>query len=64
MCGIQPKGEKMRQAVKWICEKRREKKSSDLKRLIPDAALRFNLSPKEEGFLREFFKPSEEEKGP
>ena len=52
---IMPKGEKVRQAVKWISENlKEEKKSKEL--LIQDASLRFDLSPKDEEFLRTFYK--------
>ena len=55
MATIQPKGEKLRQAVKWISEKRKEDDSKPLYGLIEEASLRFNLSPKEENFLRSFY---------
>ena len=56
MAAIQPKGEKMRQAVKWISEKLKEDENRSVSVLIQEAALRFNLSPKEEEFLRSFYK--------
>jgi hypothetical protein len=52
---IQPKGEKLRQAVKWISEKRKDDENCSVYRLIEEASLRFNLSPKEEDFLRAFY---------
>ena len=55
MVTIQPKGEKVRQAVKWISENLKEDEKSPIYRLIQDAALRFTLSPKEEDFLRSFY---------
>ena len=56
MATIQPKGEKLRQAVKWISEKRQEDESRSLYMLIQKAAQRFNLSPKDEDFLMSFYK--------
>ena len=56
MATIQPKGEKMRQTVRWISEKLKEDESRSVSALIQEAALRFNLSPKEEEFLRSFYK--------
>ena len=56
MATIQPKGEKLRQAVKWISENRREDESRSLNMLIQRAAQRFNLSPKDEDFLMSFYK--------
>jgi hypothetical protein len=55
MTTIQPKGEKVRQAVKWISEKRKEDDQASLTRLIEEVATRFNLSPKDEAFLRSFY---------
>lgn len=55
MTTVQPKGEKVRQAVRWISEKRLEDESLSLDRLIQEGSARFNLSPKEEGFLRAFY---------
>ncbi len=58
---IMPKGEKLRQAVKWISENRKEDESASIPLLIEKAALRFNLSPKDEEFLRSFY--NEEDSG-
>ena len=55
MAIIQPKGEKVRQAVKWISENLQENEKRSIYRLIQDASLRFTLSPKEEDFLRSFY---------
>ena len=55
MATIQPKGEKVRQAVKWISENLKEDEKRPIYRLIQDASLRFTLSPKEEDFLRSFY---------
>lgn len=52
---ITPKGEQVRSAVKWISEQCREKKDIPAPRWVEEAASRFNLSPKEEAFLREFY---------
>jgi len=51
-----PKGEKLRQAVNWISDYRKEDENASLPLLIEKAALRFNLSPKDEEFLRSFYK--------
>ena len=60
MATIQPKGEKTRKAVKWISAERLEDEGKSIFLLIQEAALRFNLSPKEEGFLISFYKEKEE----
>jgi hypothetical protein len=55
MTTIQPKGERLRQAVKWISEERKEDECRAIHLLIEMAALQFNLSPKEEEYLRSFY---------
>jgi hypothetical protein len=55
MASIQPKGERVRQAVKWISENLKEDEKKPIYRLVQDASLRFTLSPKEEDFLRSFY---------
>lgn len=62
MATIQPKGEKVRQAVKWISEARSGDEESSLALLIQEAAGRFNLSPKDEEFLRSFYETDMPEK--
>ncbi|KPK30274.1 MAG: hypothetical protein AMK69_03875 [Nitrospira bacterium SG8_3] len=56
MSTIQPKGEQLRQAIKWISAERQEDENRPIPQLIEKAALRFNLSPKDEEFLRSFYK--------
>jgi len=56
---IQPKGEKVRQAVKWISEQREEYENKSISILILEASTRFNLSPMEEEFLHIFYKECE-----
>jgi hypothetical protein len=56
MATIQPKGEKLRQAVKWISENLQEDESRSLYMLVQAAAQQFNLSPKDEDFLMSFYK--------
>ena len=60
MATIQPKGEKLRQAVKWISAERQEDENKAIRQLIQEAALRFNLSPKDEEFLRSFYEEKQE----
>jgi hypothetical protein len=55
---IKPEGEPLRNAVKWISEQRKEGCSDD-KQLAADAALKFNLSPKEADYLQRFLKEGE-----
>jgi hypothetical protein len=55
MATIQPKGEQLRQAIRWISSERQENENRPISLLIEKAALRFNLSPKDEEFLRSFY---------
>ncbi len=48
---IQPKGEDLRKAVKWVSEERKYNKEKKLKALIEEACLKFNLSPTDADFL-------------
>jgi hypothetical protein len=51
---IHPKGEKVKQAIKWISESKAG--NTSISTLIQEASTRFNLSPKEEEFLCIFYK--------
>ena len=51
---IQLKGEDLRKAVKWVSEKRKHETVEDLKQLVANACLKFNLSPKDAEFLSRF----------
>jgi len=59
---IMPKGEKLRQAVKWISDKLKDEPSKRPKDLIGLASERFNLSPKEENFLVSFYEVDKTDK--
>jgi len=56
MATIQPKDEKVKEAIKWISSERSESENADIARLINNATMRFDLSPKEEEFLISFYK--------
>ncbi len=58
MTTIQPKGEKIRQAIKWISEKLQEDEKSPVSTLIQEVGQLYNLSPKDEEFLLSFYKKS------
>lgn len=51
---IEPQGEEIRKAVKWISTERSENPDANLNKLIESACIRFNLSPKDEDFLCRF----------
>ena len=56
MSTMQPQGEKLRNAVKWISEKRKENQDINLAKLVDDASFQFDLSPKDSQFLLRFVK--------
>ena len=53
---IQPQGEEIRKAAKWLVEEHTDAPDKPLTGLIEEAALKFNLSPKEAMFLERFVK--------
>ncbi|NJB66833.1 Arc/MetJ-type ribon-helix-helix transcriptional regulator [Desulfobaculum xiamenense] len=55
MTTIMPDNELFRRAVRWIDEQRTDG-TSNLDALIQEAAMRFNLGPKETIYLDDFFK--------
>jgi hypothetical protein len=56
MSNIQPQGDNIRKAVKWISEERQAGTATDNNRLVDQAAVKFNLSPNEVEFLIKFVK--------
>jgi hypothetical protein len=54
MTTIMPEGDAIRQAVKWISEKRDLDSRIPTQKLVDEAGLKFNLSPKEQEFLLRF----------
>jgi hypothetical protein len=54
MTTIMPTDKNLRNAIAWIEEHRQE--LHDLKRLMADAATRFNLTPMEEVALAKFYR--------
>ena len=51
---IQPKGENLRKAVKWLSEEHKYNPDKKYARLIDEACLKFNLSPREAEYLAKF----------
>ena len=56
MSTLQPKGEQLKKAIKWISEKRKEKPDMALSKLVDEAGFQFDLSPKDSQFLSRFVK--------
>jgi hypothetical protein len=53
---IIPEGERIRQAVKYISAERMEDEKKPIRKLIQDASIKYNLSPKEEQDLVNFYR--------
>ena len=51
---VTPKGENLKKAVKCISDKRQENPDINLNKLVDDAGLQFDLSPKDCEFLLRF----------
>ncbi len=49
--GVQPEGEEIRKAVKWISAARQADPQANLDKLVETACMKFDLSPKEAVFL-------------
>lgn len=60
MSSIQPQGEKLRNAVKYASEIRKENPDIKLSKLVDDASIRYDLSPKDSEFLSRFLKGEEQ----
>lgn len=56
---ILPEGEQLRKAVRWISERRTDMSAAELSRLVGDACLKFDLSPKDTDLLMRFFAEKE-----
>ena len=56
---IQPEGEDLRKAVKWVSEERKANAEVNLSQLVQQASLKFNLSPADGEFLTRFVKEEE-----
>jgi hypothetical protein len=49
--GLQPQGEALRSALRWLDERARDDPRVDRVKLVGEASARFDLSPLEEDFL-------------
>ena len=53
---IQPEGEQLRKAVKWIAEEQKAGSTKTRRQLMDEASLMFNLTPMEAEYLSKSFK--------
>jgi hypothetical protein len=54
MSNIQPKGEDLRKAVKWISEEHQYSPDRNYRSISEEACLKFNLSPMDAEYLARF----------
>ena len=59
MTTIQPEGENLRKAVKWISDERQYGPEKKPVKLIEEACLKFNLSPADAEYLVGFVKQNQ-----
>lgn len=48
---LEPRGEPLRKAVRWISDRRRDDAAADVKALVSEAGLRFDLAPLDQEYL-------------
>jgi hypothetical protein len=58
---IQPKGEDLRKAVKWVSEEREYNSEKEVKAIVQEACMKFDLSPKDADFLLRHMLEKEQE---
>ncbi|MBI9078264.1 MAG: hypothetical protein JEY79_00810 [Pseudodesulfovibrio sp.] len=56
MTTIMPQSELTRKAIFWICEMQEGDTDKSLDALIEDAAIRFNMGPRDVEFLQRFYR--------
>ena len=56
MTTVQPEGEDLRKAVKWISEERKFNPEIQTSKLIEEACLKFDLTPMDAEYLLNFLK--------
>ena len=56
MTTIQPEGENLRKAVRWISEEQKAGSTKSRKKLMEEACLTFNLTPMEAEYLTQSLK--------
>lgn len=56
-----PKGEKLRRAITWVNEIKKDFPDKELMTIVNEANIKFDLTPADSEFLRNFFKEKAEE---
>ena len=58
MTTVQPAGEDLRKAVRWISEARQDESGKKLSKLVEEACIKFDLTPMDAEFLLKTLKES------
>lgn len=58
MSNIMPQGDAIKKAIKWISATREEQPDLPIGKLVQEATVRFDLSPKDSEFLLNFCRES------
>ena len=53
---LQPKGEDLRKAIRWISDSLKYEPGKKARALVMEASFKFDLSPKDEAYLMDFYK--------
>jgi len=61
MSTLQPQGDKLKKAIRWISDKRKQTPDINLAKLAEDAGFQFDLSPKDSQFLLRFVKNNDDQ---
>jgi hypothetical protein len=56
MAGIQPEGESMRRAIRFVSEAIQDDAGRSIASILDEAALRFDLDPRQAEYLIEFYR--------
>jgi hypothetical protein len=56
MSNVQPQGDALKKAIEWVSEQRKKAPDTPAVKLANQAALQFDLSPKDSEFLIRFVK--------
>ena len=58
---VQPEGEELRKATRWISDKLQYEPKVSLAKAIEEACVKFDLSPKDAEFMMRFFSEKDKE---
>lgn len=56
---MQPKGDKIKNAIKWISEMKEQNPEKSMMMITDEANIKFDLNPVESEFIIKFFKEQE-----